>query len=163
MCIRDRSYSKQKWIPELVNLADPLFKESGFRGILETKWKRDEFSRKVFLLNAEAKFPESTEMLSHLGFEAPYMYYLDALGEDIPEAFIDRDTHCHWKNKERDLFSIYHYLKDDQMNLVKIISDYKFRKTNSTWAWDDMSPGLNYFGHMAEKGVSALWKKIRKH
>ena len=80
------SYSKQKWIPELVNLADPLFKESGFRGILETKWKRDEFSRKVFLLNAEAKFPESTEMLSHLGFEAPYMYYLDALGEDIPEA-----------------------------------------------------------------------------
>lgn len=156
------SYSKQKWIPELVNLADPLFKESGFRGILETKWKRNEFSRKVYLLSAEPIFTESTEMHCHLGFETPYMYYMDALGEDIPETFLDHDTHCHWKNKERDLSAIYHYLKNDQMNFVKIISDYKFRKTNSTWAWDDMSPGLNYFGHMVEKGVSALWRKIRK-
>lgn len=157
------SYSKQKWIPELVHLADPLFKEWGFRGVLETKWKRDEFTRKVYLLSADPKFSESTEMHCHLGFETPYMYYLDALGEDIPETFLDHDTHCHWKNKERDLSAIYHYVKNDQMNFVKIISDYKFRKTNSTWAWDDMAPGLNYFGHMAEKGVSALWKKIKKH
>lgn len=156
------SYSKQKRIPELVDLADPLFKESGFRGLLETKWKRDEFSRKVYLLSAEPTFAESAEMHCHLGFETPYIYYMDALGEDIPETFLDHDTHCHWKNKERDLSAIYHYVKNDQMNFVKIISDYKFRKTNSTWAWDDMAPGLNYFGHMAERGVSALWKKIRK-
>lgn len=156
------SYTKQKWIPELVNLAAPLFKESGFRGLLETTWKRDEFTRKVYLLSVEPKFSESTEMHCHLSFETPYMYYLDALGEDIPETFLDHDTHCHWKNKERDLSAIYHYVKNDQMNFVKIISDYKFRKTNSTWAWDDMAPGLNYFGHMAERGVSALWKKIRK-
>lgn len=156
------SYSKQKWIPELVDLAGPLFKEWDFRGLLETKWKRDEFSRKVYLLSAEPKFSESTEMHCHLGFETPYIYYLDALGEEIPETFLDHDTHCHWKNKERDLSAIYHYVKNDQMNFVKIISDYKFRKTNSTWAWDDMGPGLNYFGHIAEKGLSALWRKIRK-
>lgn len=155
-------YSKQKWIPELVNLVDPLFKKIGYRGVVETQWKRDEFSRKVYLLSVKPRFSESTEMFCHLGFETPYMYYLDALDLDIPVHFIDRDTHCHWKNKQRDLFAIYNYIKNDQMNLVKIISDYKFRKTNSAWAWDDMGPGLSYFGYATEKRLSELWQKRPK-
>lgn len=156
------TYAKQKWIPELIPLVDPLFQGVGFRGFAEVELKRDEFSRKVYLIEINVRFINFTEMLCHLGFETPYMYYMDAVGGTIPEKFIRENTHCHWKYKHEDLSAIRGYLKSNQMSLSKIISDYKFRKVSSTWAWDDMGPGFNYFGHLVKKEISKLFTRFQR-
>ncbi|MFR9297042.1 MAG: hypothetical protein ACLVLI_04920 [Aedoeadaptatus pacaensis] len=144
--VGEATYMKQKWIPELIGLVHPRLKEAGFRGLIRVRFKRDEFSRKVYITGADTAFPPETELYSHLGFELPYLYYLDATGEELPHIFFQSDTNCHFKDGFNDLRAISNYLKTGHMGLMKIISDYKFRKVPATWAWDDMGPGLNKLG-----------------
>ncbi|MDD7363503.1 MAG: carboxylate--amine ligase [Peptoniphilus sp.] len=156
------TYAKQVWIPELIPLVDPLFQGVKFRGFAEVELKRDERTGVVYLIEINVRFINFTEMLCHLGFETPYMYYMDATGGDIPEKFITYDTDCHWKYKHEDISAVRGYLRTKQMTFGQIVSDYKFKKVNSTWAWDDMGPGFNYFGHLVKKEFSKLSRKLSK-
>lgn len=152
------TYAKQKWIPELVSLCDPLFKHVNFRGFAEVELKRDEFTGKVYLIEVNVRFINFTELLCQLGFETPYMYYCDSIGEPIPEKFINYNTNTYWKYKYEDLPAIRSYLKSGQMSFMKILSDYKFRHISSTWAMDDPAPGLHFFSW----AIKRLFQKIFK-
>lgn len=156
------TYAKQKWIPELIPLVDPLFQGVDFRGFAEVELKRDEFSQKVYLIEINVRFINFTEMLCHLGFETPYMHYMDVIGGEIPKKFIRHDTNCHWKYKHEDISAVRGYLKSGQMSPAKIISDYRFRKVNSTWAWDDMGPGFHYFGHLVGKALKKIPARLAR-
>lgn len=158
--VGEATYMKQKWIPELIGLVHPRLKELGFRGLIRVRYKRDEFSRKVYITGADTAFPPETELYNHLGFELPYLYYLDATGEDMPKIFFQSDTNCHFKDGFNDIRAVGSYLKTGHMGLMKIISDYKFRKVPGTWAWDDMGPGLNKLGSEALKKAGVLKDKL---
>ena len=131
--VGEATYMKQKWIPELIGLVHPRLRKAGFRGLIHVRFKRDEFSRKVYMTGADTAFPPETELYSHLGFELPYLYYLDATGEELPHSFFQSDTNCHFKDGFNDMRAVHSYLKTGHMGLMKIISDYKFRKVPATW------------------------------
>ena len=158
--VGEATYLKQKWIPELIGLVHPRLKASGFRGIFHARFKRDEFTRKVYITGAEAAFSPETELYTHLGFETPYFYYLDSTSQAVPKIFFQSDTNCHFQDGWRDMAGMANYLKTGHMGLMKMIADYKFRKVPATWAWDDMGPGLNKLGAEAAKGAGALADKL---
>ncbi len=153
------TYVKQKWIPELIGLVHPRLKAVDFRGLINVRFKRDEFSRKIYVTGCDTAFSSETELHTHLGFDTPYLYYLDALGEPLPKTFFQSDTNCHFKDGYGDMKAVYSYLKSGHMGLMKILSDYKFRKVPATWAWDDMGPGLNKLGSVGLRGLKHLVKK----
>ncbi|WP_215508620.1 hypothetical protein [Peptoniphilus sp. EMRHCC_23] len=161
--VGEATYLKQKWIPELIGLVHPRLKASGFRGIFHAHFKRDEFTRKVYITGVSASFSPETELYTHLGFETPYLYYLDSLGEDVPKVFFQSDTNCHFLDGWRDMAGVAGYIKTGHMGLMKILGDYKFRKVPATWAWDDMGPGLNKLGAEAAKGAKILYDKLPFH
>ena len=158
--VGEATYVKQKWIPELIGLVHPRLKSAGFRGIFHATFKRDEFSRKVYITGAEACFSPETELFTHLGFETPYLYYLDSTDEAVPKIFFQSDTNCHFRDGWRDMAGVASYLKTGHMGLMKMIADYKFRKIPATWAWDDMGPGLNKLGAEAAGGARLLYDKL---
>lgn len=150
------TYAKQKWIPELIPLVHKLFEGINFRGFAEVELKRDEFTGKVYLIEINVRFINFTELLCSLGFETPLMYYLDAIGKEIPKKFVNYDTNRHWKYKYEDIPAIFSYLNSGQMSLFKVISDYKFRHISSTWAWDDPGPGLSFFSYAIKRAVKKV-------
>ena len=158
--VGEATYLKQKWIPELIGLVHSRLKASSFRGIFHARFKRDEFTRKVYITGVDAAFSPETELYTHLGFETPYFYYLDSMGDAVPKIFFQSDTNCHFKDGWRDMAGVANYLKTGHMGLMKMLADYKFRKIPATWAWDDMGPGLNKLGAEAAKSARTLAGKL---
>lgn len=150
------TYAKQKWIPELIPLVHKLFEGISFRGFAEVELKRDEFTGVVYLIEINVRFINFTELLCSLGFETPLMYYLDSTNREIPKKYINYDTNRHWKYKFEDIPAVFSYLNSGQMNLFKILADYKFRHISSTWAWDDPGPGFSFFTYALKRAFNKI-------
>lgn len=160
--IGQASYIKQKWVPDLLPLLQPLLNKLQWRGYIEARLKRDEFTSRLYLLDLRPTFSPYNELLASLGFHAPYFHYLDALGGQPPSHFINSSTNAHWKDRVEDLSAIPSYLRSQDQGLVKMVSDYKFRKTPAVLAWDDPGPSLAYTSNLIIKGGGLLKDRASK-
>ncbi|MGO1580541.1 MAG: carboxylate--amine ligase [Peptoniphilaceae bacterium] len=139
------TYAKQHYIPELYDICVPLFKHVKYRGFAEVELKRDENTGIIYLVEVNVRFVNFTELQCYMGMNTPMMYFLDSIGEPYSGPIIEEDKEVYWKYKYEDIPAIRKYLATKQMTLGQIISDYRFKKVNSTWALDDPKPGWTFF------------------
>lgn len=139
------TYAKQNYIPELYDICVPLFKSIKYRGFAEVELKKDEVTGNIYLVEVNVRFVNFTELQAHMGMNTPMMYFLDSIGEDFSGPKISVNKNVYWKYKYEDISAIRKYVKTGQMTWGQIFKDYRFKKVNSTWSWDDPKPGFNFF------------------
>lgn len=139
------TYARQHYIPELYDICVPLFKSVGYRGFAEVELKRDERTNTIYLVEVNVRFVNFTELQAYMGMNTPMMYYLDSIDMPFRGPKIEKDMNVYWKYKYEDISAIKKYVKTGQMTWGQIIKDYRFKKVNSTWAWDDPNPGWGFF------------------
>ncbi|MDO5037945.1 MAG: hypothetical protein Q4E37_06575 [Tissierellia bacterium] len=154
------SYLQQKWIPDALPLIQPFFQALKWRGFVEATFKRDEFSSQLYLLDIRPSFSPYNALLCDLGFEAPYMYYLDALGQVPPSQILNQTSHRYWKDLFLDLSASWSYLRSREMSLIEILSSYNFTKSSSIFAFDDLGPGLAYLSSALMEGASRARQQV---
>lgn len=150
------TYARQHYIEELYDICVPLFKSVKYRGFAEVELKRDEKTGIIYLVEVNVRFVNFTELQAHMGMNTPLMYFLDSIGEDFSGPKIEKNMNVYWKYKYEDIPAMKQYVKTGQMTWGQIIKDYRFKKVNSTWAWDDPKPGLGFFNW----AISKQFKKI---
>lgn len=153
------TYAKQEYIPELYDMCMPLFKDVNYKGFAEVELKRDERNNKIYLVEVNVRFVNFTELHCYLGMNTPLMYFLDSIGEKVSGAKIEKNTETYWKYKYEDIPAIKKYLKTGEMSLGQIIKDYRFKKVSSTWASDDVGPGLTFFNWAIGSKLKRVFKK----
>lgn len=139
------TYAKQKYIKELYDLYEPLFKGIGYRGFAEVECKRDERTGDIYLVEINVRFVNFVWLQHEMGMNTPLMYYRDSIGLDVSGPKIIEDREVYWKYKYEDISAIRAYLKTGQMTLGKILKDYRFKKVSSTWNAKDIGPGFAFF------------------
>lgn len=139
------TYAKQHYIPELYDICVPLFKAVKYRGFAEVELKRDEKTGTIYLIEVNVRFVNFVELQCAMDMNTPMMYFLDSIDQPFEGPKIEEDREVYWKYKYEDISAIKKYLNTKQMTLGEVVKDYRFKKVNSTWAWDDPKPGWTFF------------------
>lgn len=148
------TYAAQKWIPEAAEFAMPFVEALDFRGFIEIEMKKDENNGLIYLIEANVRFVNFTQLHIEVGMDTPYLYYLDSTGQDIGSHIIDYDTGKRWRYLYEDISSMRGYINKKQLSREEIIGQNKHDEIiSSTWSLDDPWPGTKFM-------ISTVMKRI---
>lgn len=146
----------QRWIKDAADFSIPFIKWLNYKGFIEIEMKRDSHSGQIYLMEANVRYVNFTQLHVAIGMDTPYLTYLDCTGQDIGEKIIDYDTGKRWRYLYEDIPAIKGYLRSGQMTKDEIRSDKNYDEMISAiWSFDDPIPGIVFF-------LSHAYHKIRK-
>ncbi len=151
------TYAAQKWIPEAYEFSKPFIDSIDFRGFIELEMKRDEENGLIYLIEANVRHVNFTELQIQCGFDTPYMVYLDSTEQSL-ESFrpINYDTGKVWRYLYEDISAMRAYERTGQKTRDEIaMENNRDDIVASTWALDDPWPGIKFF-------FSVIFKRIRR-
>jgi D-aspartate ligase len=120
---------------ELAALARAFVREAGLSGPVELEFKREHGTGRAWFLEANLRCSALVEMTAAAGANLPYLAYLDALGEPLPEPR-DAPERVLWVDELRD----WRLCANGELTLAELLRGYERVSLLSLHAADDPAP-----------------------
>ncbi len=136
--------------PDLKDVAERLFRASGYRGMASTEFKRDQRDGQFKLIDINPRTCMIGELAIASGVKLPYLYYCDVCGIEYRSAK-PRSTGIKWLCFEWDLSSFLEYRRRGRLTAIRWLLSLRGPKVYAYYASDDLKPFIaacfKFFGH----------------
>lgn len=125
--------------PELEKIITPLIKKIKFHGIIDAEFKIDERNGELKLIEINPRCWMQIGFLLKHGINLPHMVYLDALGQNFDNLYLDKNQ-VKWVYMLHDIPSAFHEIKKHNLSFGQWIQSYKGKKIYAIFSWNDPLP-----------------------
>ena len=138
-----------------------LFRSVGYHGLGYVELKRDERTRKHYIIEPNIGRPTGRSAIAEAGGVAlVYTMYCDAIKQPLPRNRIQRYQGVKWIHLRRDFQSALYYYRRGDLSLKEWLQSWRGKKGYAIFAWNDLGPfwhdwkralGLTLKGHNKKK------------
>jgi predicted ATP-grasp superfamily ATP-dependent carboligase len=128
-------------IPELRELALPLFRQVGLRGLVNVEFKLDERDGRYKLIECNARFVASDGLVSASGISLGTFVYNRVTGRPLPQVDAYRSGLRQW-DPARDFYSFRELRRAGQLTAGQWLRSVARRQTFAYFRWTDPLPAL---------------------
>ena len=147
--------------PILGDIIDVLIKNIGYFGIIDTEFKYDTRDDCFKVIEVNPRIWMQNSFPSRYGNNLPYLAYLDALGEQLPEIPTSSShKNIKWVYFFEDIQSARQNVRTRSLSLAKWLQAYSFRNEHAIFSWDDPFPFFLYGCRSISPLFSTLFHKI---
>src|SRR5690606_12187632 len=149
----------QKYVPELYEIGAKFLESVGFKGFIEIEFKKDAETGKFYLIECNVRITNFNHMLYKVGFNFPYITYMELTGRPLPPAALREDVNRVFWYMYEDLLAIRDYLRTGQLTLGEVIRSLRMRKAHAIWDVKDPRPAFSFAGILAGKVIRKLLRR----
>ena len=127
--------------PILEQITTSLIQKIGYYGIVDAEFKRDSRDGLFKFIELNPRVWMQNSFPSRYGCNLPYLAYLDAIREPLPEKSksIQQQT-IKWVYFLDDIQSVKAQIKNRSIHLRTVLPTYSLRNEHAVFAWDDPLP-----------------------
>lgn len=152
-------YTGHKYVPELYDIGAKFLEKVGFKGFIEIEFKKDADSGKFYLIECNVRMTNFNHLLYKIGFNFPYITYMELIGKPLPPKSLDRDVNRVFWYMYEDLLAIRDYLRARQLTFGQVVRSLFKPKAHSIWSLQDPKPAFAFAGIICGKALRKLMRK----
>jgi predicted ATP-grasp superfamily ATP-dependent carboligase len=151
-------YHVTDWVPELPDLAMPLLRKAGLRGLANIEFKLDDRDGKHKLIECNARFTASNCLVAASGFDLALFVYNRIVGRPEPSMGDYRRGLRLW-DPVRDFWAYRQLHQKGQISFSQWLSSVMHPQTFPFFSWSDPLPAV---ARLARPPARAIKKIIRR-
>ncbi len=147
--------------PEVLELGLEYIRRLGYRGYGEIEFKRHPETRRLYMIEINARLSSLNALFDRCGVEFTHIMYRDLIGESVPDCHLRKETPWAFWHAYEDLLTIRQYRRQGQLTWWQIVKPWmSHRKAHAIWAVDDPGPLFSFarliFGKAMKKAGNLL-------
>jgi D-aspartate ligase len=140
-----------------------LFRSVGYRGLGYVEMKRDERTRRHYIIEPNIGRPTGRSAIAEAGgVELLYTMYCDLTHRPLPEGRQQSYGEAKWIHWRNDLLSAWYYWRRGELTLREVWRSWRGRKAYAVFSWSDPLPFLAELSRSAGLFWEALWERARR-
>jgi predicted ATP-grasp superfamily ATP-dependent carboligase len=151
-------YHVTDWIPELPDLALPLLRKAGLRGLANIEFKYDDRDGRYKLIECNARFTASNCLVAASGFDLATFVYNRIVGRPEPSMGDYRRGLRLW-DPLRDFWAYRQLSSEGRLTFPQWVSSVMHPQTFPFFSWSDPLPAV---ARLAKPPKRALRKWLRR-
>lgn len=140
-------YIKQTHVPDIIENGTNFLENIGYKGFAEIEFKREQGTNNFYLIEINARITNFNQMIEKVGLNIPYIYYMDMIGDPMPEKYINKTTNIAFWYLFEDFFASKAYIKTNQLKLMDILKTLNTKKVMAIWSVRDPMPTLKFLSN----------------
>ncbi len=139
-------FTKQKYIPELVEIAKPFLEEINYRGFSEIEFKKHSRTDDIYVIEVNVRTTNFNNLIYKVGINMPYIAYAEKAGLKMPQnVYLTKDTRYAFIYGLEDFLAMIKYKRTGQQAISKTIADSVVRKwAPAIFSIADIKPWLEF-------------------
>ncbi len=139
-------FTKQKYIPELVDIAKPFLEKINYRGFSEIEFKIHNQTDDIYVIEVNVRTTNFNNLIYKVGINMPYIAYAEKSGLKMPKSvYLKEDTRYAFIYGLEDFLAMIKYKRTGQQAISKTIADSITKKwAPAIFSISDIKPWIEF-------------------